>query len=181
MVKFVTLYSFLVRKRITDNEMCLTINNWKQGLNYTNKGFSSRILSYTINHYFNNNLHGIYMKCSDIFHETTLEIYKNGNNFGVSTIIDHDGNLKEYCIYISNNKRITYLFYKNGNLNHYFSNINDNIHGTCYKWYETGQLWKKCNIVKYKLHGLYKEWDINGNIIKKSLFYEDDKIEIFID
>ncbi len=51
MVQFITLYSFLIRKRKTYYvENCLTINNWKQGI--------YRSVCNGIGNYENNKLHG---------------------------------------------------------------------------------------------------------------------------
>ncbi len=71
MVQFITLYSFLIRKRKTAYaKNCLTINNWKHGIyqdEYNGVGY-----------YKNDKLHGPYYKLDEQGNLVENSTYNNG-------------------------------------------------------------------------------------------------------
>ncbi len=92
MVHFITLYSFLIRKKKNDYiENCLTINNWKQGISedkYNGVGYykNDKPHGQSYRWYVNGQL-GI--KC----------YYKNGKRHGKYYRWDEQGNLIENSAY----------------------------------------------------------------------------------
>ncbi len=118
MVHFITLYSFLIRKKKTAYvKNCLTINNWKHGIyqdEYNGVGY-----------YKNDKLHGPY-------HTR----YSNGRLW-VKCYYKND---KLHCKYY------IWDYYRQLWIKCYYKN--NKLHGKYYEWNEQGNLIKKLNILK---------------------------------
>ncbi len=152
MVHFITLYSFLIRKeKNIHRKLCLTINNWKQGI-YQDE------YNGVVGYYKNDKLHG---PCYGIYYDW----YNNGQLWVKG--------------YYKNDKLHDpwYHWYDNGQLciKGYYKN--DELHGPLYRWHDNGQLCIKCYYKNDKLHGKYYEWDKNGNLIENSTWDNGIKIE----
>ncbi len=158
MVQFITLYSFLIRKKkSTDEEFYIIMNNWKQGILYD----ENNIMKFTNN------------KCNIKYSFRDNNIYKF-ENYGE----------KFYIIYLYNNgiiadyydNKYSYLWDINGNLWSCYETYKMRYHGSYYHFYKNKNL-LKCHYIHGVLHGAYKVWDCNNILIEDSLYDNGNKIE----
>ncbi len=175
MVQFITLYSFLIRKRL-EYDNYLKINNIKQGLYYENYNVNFEEFI-QFGNYLNGHFHGKYLLFYISGRLNSIETYNNGIPVGPLLVFYESSNLQRYiCTIINNcNTYITnYTWFDNTKIGLIHTYKNDTYHGINCEWYNNGQIAKKGHWINSKLRGIYKEWDYDGNLI----VYEINNIKI---